>query len=58
MRKCDKFYWLDRETGDVLIVDDWSEGRTRELDSHYDPNRFDTSYPLSYNRGQQVRPGR
>jgi hypothetical protein len=29
-------YWLDRETGDVLIVDDWSEGEARKLASPYD----------------------
>lgn len=29
-------YWLNTETGDVLMIDDWSEEQARELDSPYD----------------------
>jgi len=29
-------YWLDRETGDVLVADDWTESEARKLASPYD----------------------
>ncbi len=32
----DYSYWLNTQTGDVLVVDDWSEEQARELDSPYD----------------------
>lgn len=32
----DRSYWLDRKTGDVLVVDDWSESEARQLASPYD----------------------
>lgn len=32
----DKSYWLNRETGDVLVADDWTESEARQLASPYD----------------------
>lgn len=32
----DKSYWLNRETGEVLVADDWSESEARQLASPYD----------------------
>jgi len=32
----DRTYWLNRETGEVLVADDWSESEARQLASPYD----------------------
>ncbi len=32
----DYTYWLDTESGDVFMIDDWYEEQARELDSPYD----------------------
>jgi hypothetical protein len=32
----DYSYWLDTESGDVFMIDDWYEEQARELDSPYD----------------------
>jgi len=36
----DYSYWLNTQTGDVLIVDDWSEGEARQLASPYDTDNL------------------
>ncbi len=32
----DRAYWLNRETGEVLVFDDWTESEARQLASPYD----------------------
>jgi hypothetical protein len=32
----DKSYWLNRETGEVLVADDWTESEAHQLASPYD----------------------
>jgi len=32
----DRTYWLNQETGEVLVTDDWSESEARQLASPYD----------------------
>jgi len=41
----DYSYWLNTQTGDVLMVDDWSEGEARQLASPYDTETPPSAWP-------------